>query len=120
MKNWVHKMIEKAKESFPDSHVYKKNEFIVNTKNNIYFRIDNVESDLEFKCKMVEWVSRPAHKGLAPRCQKYIRAGLNKFLGTNFDHIEFGIIYTPLGNCVNRTLTKKFIESGYDIKILKP
>ena len=44
--------------------------------------------------------------------------GINKYLGTNFDFEDMGIIYTKLGNDVNRPLCEKFVDSGYDMNII--
>ena len=44
--------------------------------------------------------------------------GINKYIGTNFDFEDMDIIYTTLGNDVNRPLCEKFIDSGYDMNIL--
>ena len=43
----------------------------------------------------------------------------NKFLGTNFTEDDFEYIYTYLGNGCNKTIAIKFIESGYDLDVLK-
>lgn len=111
--------IRRVKEIFPKAFIYKEDELIIEPKNNIYFRIDNVQNELEFKCKMIEFLSRPAHKGLSKYWQSKIRKGLNAFLGTNFSVDELDTIYTFLGNCCDRTKTVKFINSGYDVSILR-
>jgi len=110
--------IDRLKEVFPKSFIYKNDELIVEPKNNIYFRIDDVESEIDFKCKIVEWLSRPAHKGLSKWWQSRIRSGMNKFLGTAFTPEEMSTIYTHLGCCCNRQKTKVFILSGYDVGTL--
>lgn len=115
----IDKMIERTKEAFPKSYIYKENELIIEPKTNIYFRIDNVNNDLEFTCKMIEYLSRPAHKGVSRKWEKHIREGMNRFLSTNFRVKELITIYTKLGGGVNRTKTKLFIESGYDLTVLK-
>ena len=43
----------------------------------------------------------------------------NKALGTSFSREDMMLIYNCLGNGVNRELTVKFIESGYDMNLLK-
>ena len=44
--------------------------------------------------------------------------GINKYLGTNFDFEDMDIIYTKLGNDVNRPLCEKFVDNGYDMNII--
>lgn len=114
----IGKMIDRVKEVFPKSFIYKDNELIIEPKNNIYFRIADIDSELEFKCKMIEFLSRPAHKGLPKKWQKHIREGLNKFLDTEFNIDDLSTIYTNLGGSCNRTKTKMFIRHGYDFKII--
>ena len=110
--------LDKVTEIFPKSFIHPRNpELIIEPKNNIYFRLDNIENETEFKCKMIEFLSRPAHKGLSQKWQSIIRKGLNRFLSTNFNVNELETIYTYLGNCCNREKTLKFINSNYDMSI---
>jgi hypothetical protein len=91
---------------------------IVEPKNNIYFRLEDVETELELKCKVIAWLSRPSCKGVSEKIQSKIRAIINEFLGTEFTHDETNEIYTYLGNDCNRDKTIRFIESNYDLKTL--
>lgn len=118
MNSEVEKCIARFKEIFPKSHIYKTDELIVEPKNNIYFRIAEVESETDFKCQVIEWLSRPAHKGVSKWWQVRIRNGMNKYLGTEFTPEDLGTIYTYLGCRANRRKTKAFILSGYDISKL--
>ena len=93
-------------------------ELIVEPKNNIYFRLDNIETELELKCKVIAWLSRPSCKGISTYWQKRIRAIVNEFLGTEFTSDEMAEIYTYLGNDCDREKTIKFIESNYDVNTL--
>lgn len=70
-------------------------------------------------CKVLEWLSRPAFKEGSEETRKWYLDGINKFLGTNFSHEDIEDIYCQLGNEVHRPLTLKFIESGYDMEVLK-
>lgn len=80
-----------------------------------YFRY--VEDEL--KLKVLEWLSRSAHKEGNDAVRKWYLDGINKFLGTYFTNEDMELIYCNLGNAINRELTKKFIESNYDMGILK-
>ncbi|QNG60373.1 hypothetical protein H4O14_02265 [Bacillus sp. PAMC26568] len=102
----------------PKSFINQSNELIVVPKNNIYFRLEDVQSDLDLKCKVIAWLSRPSCKGISNYWQKRVREIFNEFLGTNFTKDEMMEIYTYLGNDCNRTLCVKFIESGYDLTLL--
>jgi len=102
----------------PNAFINLNNELIVEPKNNIYFRLEDIKNDLDLKCKVIAWLSRPSCKGISEYWQKRIRAIVNEFLGTNFNEDEMSVIYTRLGNDCNRKLCMKFIESGYDLNLL--
>ena len=110
--------IERLKQSFPRSYIYKENELIVEPKNNIYFRIDDIKSEFEFRCMVISWLSRPAHKGVSSWWQSRIRNGINKFLGTDFSTDELSTIYTFVGCGCNNNKLKSFVESGYNLDTL--
>lgn len=93
-------------------------ELIVEPRNNIYFRLEDVETELELKCKILAWLSRPSCTGVSNYWQKRIRAIVNEYLGTNFTFEEMEEIYTYLGNDCNRNKTIKFIESNYNLDVL--
>ena len=104
---------------FPNSFINRHEELILNTKYNIYFRLEDVHSILDLKCKFIAWVSRPASKGTNKYWQPKIRKWFNEYLKTNFSHEEIlEYVYTYLGNDVNRKLCEKFVISGYDITLL--
>lgn len=83
------------------------------------------ESDIELKRRFISVVSR-CYKTQPYRTfkrnieyqQKYISA-FNKALGTKFNIYELADIYTYLGNGCNKPIAIKFIESGYDLNVLK-
>lgn len=129
-------LFDKLKRCFPKSFVNDSNEFIGLLKHktvevNTWFRLENVSNDLELKCKVLEFFSRPAFKGFTYGGQHYKQRrigeeiyeyhldGINEFLGTQFSPDDIELIYTYLGNSVNRPLCIKFIESGYDLSVLK-
>lgn len=92
---------------------------------NLYFLTDNIETKNEVKCKVLEYFSRPAHKTMYGSetaddlIHQYILDCINQYLNTSFTQEDMSLIYTRLGNGIHRTLTLKFIESGYDLNILK-
>ncbi|UUV26080.1 MULTISPECIES: hypothetical protein [Lysinibacillus] len=112
-------IINRALNTFPGAFINRSKEIILVPKYNCFFRLDECESELIFKCKMFEWLSRPICKGLHPRAANNVLRHFNRLLGTNFTREDMDTIYGPIGNCVNRTLTIKFVESGYDMSLLK-
>lgn len=107
-----------AQNHSPKCFINQHFELIVEPKNNIYFRLEDIETELQLKCKVIAWLSRPSCKGVSEYWQKRIRAIVNEYLGTEFTFEEMQEIYTYLGNDCNRVKTIKFIESNYDLKVL--
>lgn len=111
-------LLSAIKKHSPNGFISLNNELVVAPKNNIFIRLEGVESDLDLKCKVIAWLSRPSCKGVSEYWQKRIRAIVNDFLGTSFDRNGMDTIYTWLGNDCNRKLCIEFIESGYDLNLL--
>lgn len=109
----------RLRDSFPRYFVNSLYEIIIYPARNSYFRLDDVNTETELKAKVIEWLSREAAKSISRQSQKYHLAGINKFLGTSFTQTDMEQIYTYLGNRVNHDKTLQFIDSGYDMKVLK-
>lgn len=114
--------------AFPNAIINRNLEFIAdpNRRVNSYFRLDNCDNRMDVRCKVLEYLSREAYKSQHYNVKwrndmvhEYHRQGINAFLGTNFSHDDMEIIYTYLGNGVNRSKTLAFIHSGYKLAILK-
>ena len=95
-------------------------------KSNTYLVFTNCESLKDLQCKVLEWFSRSAHKTKPYSTDKannkfhrFMLDGVNDFLGTAFTFDDMELIYTYLGNACNHALTVKFVESGYDMDILR-
>lgn len=114
----VDRLLHIAKAASPKDFVNHNNEIILEPRNNIYFRLEDVRNELDLKCKVIAWLSRPSCKGVSNYWQKRIRQIVNEFLGTEFSKDEMSHVYTYLGNDVNRALCVRFIETGYDLAIL--
>ena len=113
-------------EAFPKSFINNNGEFIAHEKANQYFILRTCETELDVKCKVLEWFSRGAHKTepfdrdrANRKLHEFMLNGINTFLGTNFTEDDMDIIYTYLGNACNHQRTISFIESGYDMTILE-
>ena len=117
--NALKNIVNYALTAFPKSFINNNDEFIFEPRNNVYFGLRNVESELDFKCKMFEWLSRPIAYELNKYWSPKVLYSFNRLIGTSFTKNEMETIYDRLGNEVNRTLTIEFIKSGYDLKLLK-
>lgn len=113
------RLLDIISEISPKSFINRNNELIVVPKDNICFRLEDIKTDMDLKCKVIARLSRPSCKGVSNYWQKRVRDIFNRFLGTNFNKDEMMEIYTYLGNDVNRTLCVRFIESNYDISLLQ-
>lgn len=111
-------IINHALHIFPKSFINNNNEIILEPRNNVYFRLDDVKTELDFKCKMFAWVSRPIAKSLNKYWSPKVLKNFNTLLGTSFTKADMYTIYDRLGNDVNRQLTVRFINSNYDLKLL--
>lgn len=108
-----------AKKHSPKSYLNHNLEMIVEPNNNIYFRMEDVETEMQLKVKVLSWLSRPSCKGVSSYWQYRVRNILNEYLGTHFDQEHMEHVYTRLGNDCNRTLCIQFIESEYDMSLLE-
>lgn len=112
--------------SFPGSFINSMDEFIAHEKGNQFFILSDCEYPEDVTCKVLEWFSRGASKG-SPyssewrnrKYRKFMLDGINNFLDTNFSKEEMEEIYTYIGGACNHDKTLKFIESGFDMKVLK-
>lgn len=128
IKSWSD--MEECKQSlldaFPGSFINEKKEFIAHPRTNQYICLADCREPLDIECKVLEWLSRPAHK-TAPYSQEwrnrkfheFMRNGINDFLDTGFNEQDMSDIYDALGNSINHDKTIAFVRSGYDFSILK-
>lgn len=119
----VQNMINKAICNYEGLKCFINNldELIISPKLNAYFRLEDVETELDFKCKCLEWLSfhvADNHWFGYNAERKKIERFINYILGTNFSHDDYQYIYGKLGNRVNHKLTVDFVERGYDMNLL--
>ena len=119
-------MALKIMRSFPGSFFIYNGEFIAHKKSNTYLVFANCETLKDLQCKVLEWFSRAAYKtepyystSANAKFHRFMLDGVNDFLGTAFTFDDMELIYTYLGNACNHALTVKFVESGYDMDILR-
>lgn len=112
--------------AFPKSFINTNLEFIAHKEANEYFRLEDCENEFDVKCKVLEWLSRGAYKTCPfnsniknERFHNFMLNGINDFLGTDFTESDIEEIYTYLGNRCNHKKTVRFIESNYDMSVLK-
>lgn len=117
--------ITRLMKCFPHSFINQYGEFIAHRETNAYFLVSNCENELDIKCKVLEWLSRDAHKAEPFRARRkneeyraFMMGGINRYLGTSFDEEQMEEIYTYLGNACNHNKTLRFVRSGYDMSVL--
>ena len=111
---------------FNKSFINYLNELILIPRTNLYFGLNDVDSELDLKCKVLEYCSRHAFKSMPystnrsnTTYQNKVRKSINIYLDTSFTREDMELIYTELGNGINHELTIKFIQSDYDMNVLR-
>lgn len=120
VQNLINKTLYYGENSGLKSFINEDNELIIIPKINAYFRLENVYTELDFKCKVLNWLSfyaSPNH--WSKRWSNKIIDYTNFILHTDFSKEDFETIYKHLGNGINNDLTIKFIQNDYDMKVLE-
>ena len=93
-------------------------ELVIDRKHNIFFRLEDIQTERDFNRKIVSWLSRPSCKGLPVKAQKRIRGIFNALLGTSFNHDEMMSIYTYFGCDCHTSWAYKFVDRNYDLGVI--
>lgn len=111
---------------FPYSKIIPCGEVVLDNKNQLCFKVKGLETKKQIIYKLLEWGSRPIAKGCPYSSEKSNREwrrslllGYNNYLKTNFTESDIWLVYDRLGNAINHELTVKFVESNFDMEILK-
>lgn len=112
--------------SFQESFINERDEFIAHKRSNTYLCLGDCKKPIDIECKVLEWFSRPASKGMPysqgwrnRKFRKFMLDGINDFLETDFSESDMEEIYQYLGNAINHEKTVRFVKSGYDFKVLE-
>ena len=121
MKNYnnVKMMVNKASFYFQKCFVNGRNELILEPRNNIYFRLDDIETEEQFAAKVLAYCSRGCTKGLSDYWQDYMLRNVNTLLDTDFSKKEMSIIYTYFGGDHKKENLIKFIENDMSMNWLR-
>ena len=98
MNNEVYEELEKLMSLFPDSFINRQLELILIPKTNTYFSLKDCFTKKDIISKVLMWCTRDIAK-----------------IGAN---INVDVVYHCLGNGINKELTHKFIDSGFNMEIL--
>ncbi len=109
--------------AFPQSFINYNGEVILHRYANEYFILRNCETELDVKCKVLEWCSRAAStaepyksKAKNDEFHTFMLKGINQFLETSFTHDDMKLIYTYLGNAIKHDKTVEFItQANYNM-----
>lgn len=119
-------MVLKLMMAFPGSKVEEDGAFSAYPRALQTFLLTDCKTELDIQCKVLEWLSRGAYKTQCFNSDKANRAmhktlleGINQYLGTAFTPEDMEEIYTHLGNRCNHGKTIAFIQSGYDMEVLR-
>lgn len=118
--------VKRLMKCFRGSVINERGELIIHRFSNSYFDLSTCEDELDVKCKVLEWLSRPACKEQPfksersnRKFQKFMLDGINEFLGTDFSREDIEQVYIHLGNRCDHMKTIRFIESEFDMDILQ-
>lgn len=124
-------MVERLQQCFPDGRLNYYSEFIAHRGANRHYgaaclKLGGCETAEDVIAAALEMLTIDCCKS-APfetpdaniRFHKYMLKGMNKLLGMAFTEKQYLAIYTCIGNGINHQLTVDFIQSGYDLKILR-
>ena len=111
-------LFERLTRAFPRGIISCEGEFIAH-KSGEWFNLRNCETELDVKCKVIEYFSRAAFKTEPYRSKakndefhEFMLNGINKFLGTYFIESDMEDIYTYLGNAIRHDKTVEFITKA--------
>lgn len=122
MNNEVYEELKKLINCFPDAYINRRLEFVLISKTNTYFRLEGCLTREDVISKVLMWCTRDIANA-APYVQTkrnidfYVKNKecLEKYLGAS---VNVDVIYQCLGNGINPTLTKEFINSGFSMNLL--
>ena len=103
---------------FPRSYINANMEVILIPKTNTYFSLEGVESRRDIIAKLLMWCSWTISENRNNALRAMARIALNNYLGTLFSDKDMALIYQRLGNGINKELTYRFIDSGFDMEEL--
>lgn len=112
-------IIDRLTRAFPNGFINGQGEFVAH-RTGEYFMLRNCETELDIKCKVLEWFSRAAFKTEPYRSKAkndefnaFMLNGINQFLGTRFTEDDMEYIYTYLGNAIKHDKTVEFITEAH-------
>ncbi|MBF1078324.1 MAG: hypothetical protein HXL41_06815 [Solobacterium sp.] len=111
---------------FPEAFINCNNELVFHPQINYSFILDDCHNHRDVKAKVLMWFSRPCCKLIVYKrpkqndnFHKKMTSMLSEYLGVGLTVEQVMVIYQYLGNGINKDLTYKFIDSGYDFKVLE-
>lgn len=122
----IKEALQKLMYCFPETFINRNNELIFHPQINYSFLLDDCHNPRDVKAKVLMWFSRPCCKVEVYKSEKRndkfhkeMTARLSEYLDVGLTVEQVMVIYQKLGNGVRKDLTYKFIDSGYDFKVLE-
>lgn len=119
MNNEVKNEVKELMMNLESSFINGEMELILIPKSNTYFLLEGIETKSEIIARLFMWASRDIAKHHHKTYREINRMNLNNYLGTKFSQEDMELIYRELGNGINKELTYQFIDSGFDMEVLK-
>lgn len=111
--------IKKIMSIWKDSYIDSKFELILEERRNIYINLNMYNTPRELKYNMLCWKSRPCIKGDDEKYLNSFRKKFNEYFEQNWSLEDVELIYQIFGNECNSELCWQFIDSDYDMEVLR-
>lgn len=122
MNNEVYEELKKLMNCFPSSFINRQLELILIPKTNTFFRLEGCLTREDVISKVLMWCTRDIANAkpyvqMKRNIDFYVcnKERLEEYLGAS---VNVDVIYYCLGNGINPTLTKEFINSGFSMNLL--
>lgn len=118
----VQERIEKVKDIFPESYIYKEEELILEPKMNVYINLLNVDTKEFFDYKILSYCSfytATHHFNPIIKVHKFFHNRLNRYFRRDFTLEDLQTIYQIIGTGCNKDLGLQFIKNDFDMELLK-
>ena len=129
MEKMIDPMVFDLMKCFQSSFINAFGEFVATNDHHAgdaWFRISLCRTEEDLRYKVLSRLVRAAYKTEPWGTKKkndefhdYVRSGMNRFLGTNFDAEDCCMIYSRFGNGVNEEECREFIRAGYPVDTLR-
>ncbi len=123
----IQRKIERIFDMFPTAFIHNTgtpgdDELILDKKRNVYFRLADIETEIDFDYKVLSYCSfYTADNHFKPSSQtsKYFLNRINRYFRRDFSIEEMQKIYEKFGSGANRPQGNQFVKYGLNLEELR-